>query len=1149
MLSVSSLLPVAAIDQLLDPKVIESLKIFGVHPAVYMPLAAMLLSIAAGYGLAKLLRLKDYGWKFSLILAAWTMSIAIIAFGTFKLGADLRGGVNLVYEVDEEATAVLNPKGGLAYDLAGAIDVLRQRINPSGVKDLVIRKAGPKQIEVVVSEVDKAQIDDIKRRFTSTGSLQFMIVANDPTKDGHIIDAAKALEKNEKTRQQAIVTDDAGKTIGIWTEVAREDAKADSPFRHSPVYRDVIRNRATGELITLTPSEEAEIARGFELKDDKVFTRLLAQRGIREIEVLLRAPDNEDVDVKGEDLAYASPSLTMEGWEIDFRMKPQGIGKMGALTGSNLAPPERNLAIVFDGKLISAPTIQSQITERGRITGQFSEAEVRFMAELLKSGSMPVVMHETPIAENMIGSILGRDTIIKGSWSLAISLLVVLVLVTLYYRLAGFTAALALVLNLLLTVAIMIVIQAPFTLPGLAGLVLTVGMSIDANVLIFERIREETARGAALRMALRNGFDKALSAIIDGNLTTFFTALVLYVFGTDQLRGFGITLMLGNVISMFTAIFCARVIFDAGERTRWLTSLSMTQFLTNPQVDWVKLFMPTTIGSCTLILIGLVAAISRGAGIFDIDLKGGSSVTPMLRESMTDAEVRSAMKQEFANLKDEKTGGSVDFQVFEVSIQNEAPGTAYKIDSSLEKVADLQNHVQHALKDPNSSADRVRTYQMDFQILSSTPANVAPGAESPASPDNPADPAAPAKAGDSAGAAQEKEKASDKAAPAKDAANCGQPDEAAKTDDAKAVEKSEPETKTQPAAKAVPTESKASPAADDAKPAAKAESKPATADAQPPSGLPSAPAGLATEPPRAPTSGQKTIAEIRFPNNEISAYALQEHIKQAAGKSINQNPFVTVSNPQWDGRDNSTFETWKVEMDLSEENARKVLTQLETTMEASPVWQNTASVSGQVTLDMQLKALGAVLGSLLGIAAYIWFRFQKLSWGIAAIASLAHDTLVMIAGIGVSYYVASALGFLGIDEFKISLTVVAGFLTLIGYSINDTIVIFDRIREMRGKSTLISAQMINDAVNQTLSRTILTGGLTFLVVIILYIWGGEGIHTFAFCMLIGVISGTYSTVFIAAPLLLWLMKSAPASTPAAKTTAIKQPVSTAGGRT
>lgn len=1154
MLSVCSLLPLAAIDQILDPKVKESLRLLGIHPAVYLPLAAIVLSIALGYLLAKWLRLKDYGWRFSLILAAWSASIAVILSGTFKLGTDLRGGVNLVYEVDEKETALLNPNRGEGYDLNGVVDVLRQRINPSGVQDLVIRKSGPKQIEIVVSEVDKAQIDDIKRRVISTGTLQFMIVANDPTKDGHIIDAAKAQENDPQRKMSREVIGEDGKAIGLWTKLAREDgADPGSAFRYPQAFRDVIRNRQTGDIITLTPAEQSEIAAGLQQvpKDDKVLTRVLADRGIREIEVLLRIPDSEHVDVKGEDLAYASPSLTMEGWEIDFVMKPQGIGKMGALTGQNLAPPERGLAIVFDNELISAPAIQSQITERGRITGQFSEQEVRFMSELLKSGSMPVVMYPTPIAENQIGSILGIDTIIKGSWSLAISLLVVLVLVVLYYRVAGVNAAMALVLNLLLTVAVMVVIRAPFTLPGLAGLVLTVGMSIDANVLIFERIREEAARGAALRMVLRNGFDKALSAILDGNFTTFLTAFVLYVIGTDQLRGFGITLMLGNAISMFTAIFCTRVIFDAGERTRWLSSLSMTQFLTHPNVDWVKLFPSTTVFSCTLILVGLVAAVSRGSGIFDIDLKGGSSVTPMLLEPITSDNIRAALRKQFEPLKDEKTGASIDFQVYEIAIEGEAPGTVHKIDSSLEKVADLQKHVQQALKHPESGKELLRTYQMEYQIVgtqsggAAADADAAPPAGDDASTPPPAD--TTGKEGDSA-AKDEAGKAKSPSGPS----DCGQPEKTAKADDVKADD-ANATAKTEPGAKASEAEKEKSAPAQPANSAGDEKGKSAKTDDKPPT-TPPAPAatpaiGPAAEAPRPSADSPMTTAEIRFPQNKISAYALQEHLKQAAESTIHQNPFVKVSNPEWDGHDNTPFENWTVEIPLGEENARQVLTELQTTMGASPVWQNASSVSGQVTLDMQLKALVAILFSLLGIAAYIWFRFQKLSWGIAAIASLVHDTLVMLAGIGVSYYVASALGFLGIQEFKISLTVVAGFLTLIGYSINDTIVIFDRIREMRGKSPFISAQLINDAVNVTLSRTILTGGLTLIVVLILYTFGGEGIHAFAFCMLIGVVSGTYSTVFIAAPLLLWLMKTAPASgAPASKPAPVKQPVTT-GGRT
>ena len=155
-------------------------------------------------------------------------------------------------------------------------------------------------------------------------------------------------------------------------------------------------------------------------------------------------------------------------------------------------------------------------------------------------------------------------------------------------------------------------------------------------------------------------------------------------------------------------------------------------------------------------------------------------------------------------------------------------------------------------------------------------------------------------------------------------------------------------------------------------------------------------------------------------------------------------------------------------------------------------------------------------------------------WGIAAVVALAHDTLIMLGGIAVSYWLVGALGFAGVEQFKISLPVVAAFLTLIGYSVNDTIVIFDRVREIRGKSPHLTRQMLNDAVNLTMSRTILTSGTVFIVVVVLYFFGGPGIHAFAFSLVIGVISGTYSTVFIASPLLLWMFNREQATAAAGK---------------
>jgi SecD/SecF fusion protein len=163
-----------------------------------------------------------------------------------------------------------------------------------------------------------------------------------------------------------------------------------------------------------------------------------------------------------------------------------------------------------------------------------------------------------------------------------------------------------------------------------------------------------------------------------------------------------------------------------------------------------------------------------------------------------------------------------------------------------------------------------------------------------------------------------------------------------------------------------------------------------------------------------------------------------------------------------------------------------------------------------------------VLASLIGIIGYVWFRFHKLSYGVAAVVALVHDVLVTVGLIAVSAWLAPFLGFLQVEEFKISLTVVAAILTLIGYSLNDTIVTFDRIREVKGKSPELTPEMINRSINETLSRTFLTAGTTLIVVVILYFMGGSGIHGFAFSMLVGVIAGTYSSVFIAAPLLLWM---------------------------
>ena len=174
---------------------------------------------------------------------------------------------------------------------------------------------------------------------------------------------------------------------------------------------------------------------------------------------------------------------------------------------------------------------------------------------------------------------------------------------------------------------------------------------------------------------------------------------------------------------------------------------------------------------------------------------------------------------------------------------------------------------------------------------------------------------------------------------------------------------------------------------------------------------------------------------------------------------------------------------------------------------------------------MQYQAFAAMLLSLIGIVLYIWIRFQKVAFGFAAVVALVHDVLITLGAIAVSFWLAKFLGVLLIEEFKISLTMIAAFLTIIGYSLNDTIVVFDRIREVRGKDPKLTSSMINTSINQTLSRTLLTSVTTLLVVLILYAIGGEGIHAFSYALVVGVLVGTYSSIFVASPTLLWITQT------------------------
>ena len=274
--------------------------------------------------------------------------------------------------------------------------------------------------------------------------------------------------------------------------------------------------------------------------------------------------------------------------------------------------------------------------------------------------------------------------------------------------------------------------------------------------------------------------------------------------------------------------------------------------------------------------------------------------------------------------------------------------------------------------------------------------------------------------------------------------------------------------------------------------------------------------------------GQALVVEDSFVGGSVTTLQFPDPIKHDALQALLERSLPSKAvrfellNPQHAPGDSHAYSDWTVRLSVPPDQATPILEGLNAKLASAPVFLSDSKIGSRVASSTQWTAVKALVASIIMIVVYIWIRFQNVIYGIGAVVALIHDVLVTVAGVALSYYVAGFLGFLMVDPFKISLNVVAALLTIVGYSISDTIVIFDRIREVRGKSPDLTEEMINKSVNQTLSRTVLTVFTVLLVTVILYIAGGQAIHAFAFTMLIGLISGTYSSVYIAAPCLLWL---------------------------
>ncbi|HEY2249912.1 MAG TPA: protein translocase subunit SecD, partial [Planctomycetaceae bacterium] len=902
-------------------------------------------------------------------------------------GIDLAGGTNLVYELDEKQKGNQTINNDLMAQMVGAVT---RRINPAGTKEIVVRQVGKMRIEVILPGADPAVVDETKELMTRLGTLEFSIVVND-TDNRDIIRAGKATSGTD------VVVD--GKIVAKWRPIAPDkDAK--------------------GREIPNTHFDN----------NPEIAVRQMAGRPKGYEEILIKYEEDLSKQITGRLLKRANPTHDANGGPaVGFHFNQEGGYRFHELTSQNKPRKDgskRLLAVLLNDEVYTAPQINQPISENGIIEGRFTEKEVNDLVAVLNAGALPVPIKKTPISEFTISPTLGYDVQSRGKLALWVSSAAVVIFMAGYYFVAGLVADFALLLNLLFIVAVMSFVKAAFTLPGLAGLVLSAGMAVDANVLIYERMREELARGASLRMAIHNGFDKAWTAIFDSNISTLLSSVILYMLGTEQVKGFAVSLIIGLAMNLYTAVFVSRLVMDILEKSKTIRQVRMLNLVGVPNFDFVGKQVIASAASIVLIVAGLAAFIVRGNANYDIDFTGGVSVTMQFIQPQQTDFVRENLEKTFKkNITVEELtpfGTTVKGQHFRLRVANEGTeeidqkGVEQKINATF----------------PEMLVKKSFTFDKPTVVQAADPDEL------------------------------------DKASPVRQAFAGGRQVHLQFKDE---------------------------------------------------------------------KGGAAEIAEAtfrRFIQDQL------ESIKSKEGDSPKYPKADTLIGLEGTAGEGLRAREGQVKtytaMTLYGSSAvdpgdlEAALGAAQQAMDKTPLFDEVTSFASSVASDTKYAAVYAIIAALLAIVAYVWVRFENLVFGLAAVIALAHDVLVSLGCVALASYLSGTTigSILMLDDFKINMAMIAAFLTIVGYSLNDTIVIFDRLREIRGKNPVVTKEMINATVNQCFGRTLLTAFTVFITVVILYALGGEGIHGFAFCMVVGSIAGTYSTVYIASPLVLVFMKHA-----------------------
>ncbi len=1071
--------------------------------------------------------------------------------GKIKLGLDLKGGSELLYKVRVDER---EDRPGITNEI---IEVLKKRIDPQGVIEYRIQEHGSHRILIQVPGATRAEIEGLKNRITRLGKLEFRLAAS--------TDSPEYKE-------------------------AMEEKQVPGYYKH---------------WLRKKKGEEGEAGKWY-----------LVQNKIA---------------ISGEHLSriYAD----RKGIEpvVGFEFDAIGKSKFGQITERNIGKP---LAIILDGILYSAPVIRDRIPGTGIIEGNFTQDEVNELIAIMRAGSLPADLELE--METMVGPSLGRDSINKGLLAGAIGGIFAILFIGIYYMGVGWIANCANALNIFLIVGAMALLDATMTLPGIAGLVLMIGMGIDANVLIFERIREEKAKGKPIRAAVKAGYEKAFSAIFDSNITTLITGVILAAVGTGPVKGFAWTLILGLIINLFTAIFVTRVMYDWLMDLSWIRNFSMFKLIGIPHIRFLNYRFVVVAVSGACIIGGMTIFALRGNEKYDIDFTGGTLVhlhlnnptppgfirTALAETGYEEAEVQSIWSEEtltqFAS-----TANEFGIRIKELSEEKVKQKFTEDIKDTLDKaglfagIDFIEPFVFHLkLQKPTEEMTIQKSLKeagySEEDVVSITPANQPAkeylvnivgledvkkrtqfvGAVVDGLKDNLVFHDVKITLGDIVETLQAQDVGMQAPRPFMDAevseptdpailnfelnrqgfsniSVTSQSKESVRTGklkiegprtDLQDIKQTLKETISVPSVSVIGNEA----VRVELKESIGKESfmamiggiKPIK-DAVKRVYAMNAPAQLFVVHMQ-PLSAGKVQEKIKedvvntFKDNlykekiEVSLELLKEGYGGTADTETSQRMEtnsaqfrMTLSKPlkkevieealasagyhnvlEQGLEAGVEYQTVKIILDSQDQGT--VEKTIKNAFEIPQPMKRIVSIGSTVAGEMKGRAILAVIFSCIAAIFYVWLRFGDFKFGSSAIIAVIHDILITLGAVAVADYL--------FGNMKIDSAMVAAFLTVVGYSLNDTIVIFDRIREnMGGRGNLLTPHLVNDSINQTLSRTLLTGVTTIGVLCALFFLGGPEIHGFAFVMLVGIIVGTYSTIFIACPMLLKWKGFSPAS--------------------